>query len=93
MLCNFLVWIKSFFGHENIKKLTKGISTYGSLDFFSLSAASNAQNRPELNICFINSCIQLSVVLYLGTQANTAALSGCQIQSNCRPKLTDLQNI
>ena len=32
------------------------------------SAALTAQNSPELNIRFINSCIQSSVVLYLGIQ-------------------------
>ena len=33
---------------------------------FFFTAASTAQNSPELNICFIDSFIQWSVVLYLG---------------------------
>ena len=75
MLCNFLVQtlkcyfkeMKSFFGHE--KLASKILPTYGSLDFF-FSVASTAPNSLELNIRFINSCIQCSLVLYVGYQCN-----------------------
>ena len=71
MLCNFLVRMlqyflkKSFFDHENIKKLTSKFAYLWQFGFF-FSAVPTAQNSPELNICFIDSCIQWSQVLYLG---------------------------
>ena len=52
---------KLFFLSENCPQKLK---TYGSLDFF-FSAVLTAQNSPELQF-FIDSCIQWSVVLYLG---------------------------
>ena len=72
MLCNFLVWTlnhlkkkKKKIGNENIRKVTS--KTYlWQFDFF-FSAASIAQNSPELNIRFIDSFIQGFLVLYLGS--------------------------
>ena len=52
-------------GNENIRKVTS--KTYlWQFDFF-FSAASIAQNSPELNIRFIDSFIQGFLVLYLGS--------------------------
>jgi len=68
MLCNCLVQtlqcflknLKKFLGHEKIKNLASKVAYfYGSLEvFFFLSEILTALNSPEVNIRFIDSCIQ-----------------------------------
>ena len=53
---------KMFFVHENIEKLNLKSSIQTAVFF---SVASTAQNSPEFNIHFTDSCIQWSVVLYI----------------------------
>ena len=54
-----LVWFNLYGGKAVGHDLKSSI-------LFFLSSAPTAQNSPELNIRFIDSCIQWSVVLYLG---------------------------
>jgi hypothetical protein len=42
-------------GHKNIKRLTSKVAYLWQFGYFFSAAA---QNSPELNISFINSCIQ-----------------------------------
>ena len=70
MLCNFSVQMLKYF-YKNSKMFflptkswknhLKNLHTYGSWEFF-FSAATTAQNSPELHFRFINSYIQLSLL-------------------------------
>jgi hypothetical protein len=69
------------------KKLPLKVAYLWQFAFF-FSAAPTAQNSPELNIRFIDSCIQWSVVLYLGIRSKyNNALSFYRSQNVlCRSK-------
>ena len=54
---------KMFFWRWKHKKMTSKVAHFWPVRFLFYSAASTTQNSPELNIRFIDSCIQWSVVL------------------------------
>ena len=72
VFCNFLVWVLKYF-LKNEKKSGKNhpkkFHTYGSWEFFSLSAALTAPNSPELHFRYINYFIQPSLLesLFIST--------------------------
>ena len=61
---NCLVWTLQFFFLA--VKLTSRLAGLWQFGFFFLSAAPTVQTSPELNIRFIDFCIQWYLVLYLG---------------------------
>ena len=81
VLCNLFSADATLFLKIRHKKLLSKVAYLWQFGFFFLSAAPIAQKSPELNICFIDACIQWSEALYLGA-ASTNQLKVSEVP-NC----------